>query len=121
MDAPLFYDGQNMYNRVVLVCTVNVYIPASLGRWLILRYQVLQIPYGMFGLYDFSGSLQNILKNLLNIIDKMKVSDCKEGCVFCFQYLKYQAINVANRCLAVLISNCLQYSIQLTQESVLRL
>ena len=26
----LFSDGQNMYNRVVLVCTVNVYIPASL-------------------------------------------------------------------------------------------
>jgi hypothetical protein len=24
-------DGQNTYNRVVLVCTVNVYIPASLG------------------------------------------------------------------------------------------
>ena len=34
----LFSDGQNMYNRVVLVCTVNVYIPASLGRWPILRY-----------------------------------------------------------------------------------
>ena len=27
-------DGQNMYNRVVLVCTVNVYIPASLGGYL---------------------------------------------------------------------------------------
>ena len=26
----LFSDGQNMYNRVVLVCTVNVYFPASL-------------------------------------------------------------------------------------------
>ena len=37
----LFSDGQNMYNRVVLVCTVNVYIPASLGRRPILRYQVL--------------------------------------------------------------------------------
>ena len=31
-------DGQNMYSRVVLVCTVNVYIPASLGRPPILRY-----------------------------------------------------------------------------------
>ena len=28
----LFSDGQNMYNRVVLVCTVNVYISASLCR-----------------------------------------------------------------------------------------
>ena len=34
----LFSDGQNMYNGVVLVCTVNVYIPASLGRRTILRY-----------------------------------------------------------------------------------
>ena len=40
----LLSDGQNMYNRVVLVCTVNVYIPASLGRRPILRYQVLQVP-----------------------------------------------------------------------------
>ena len=32
----LFPDGQNMYNRVVLVCTVNVYMPASLGQ----RYYV---------------------------------------------------------------------------------
>ena len=37
----LFPDGQNMYNPVVLVCTVNAYIPASLGRRPILRYQVL--------------------------------------------------------------------------------
>ena len=39
----LFSDGQNMYNRVVLVCTVNVYTFASLGRRPILRYQVLQV------------------------------------------------------------------------------
>jgi hypothetical protein len=31
-------DGQNMYNRVVLVCTVNVYIPPNLGQRPILRY-----------------------------------------------------------------------------------
>ena len=37
----LFSDGQNICNRVVLVCTVNVYTPASLGRRPILRYQVL--------------------------------------------------------------------------------
>ena len=37
----LFSDGQNMYNRVVLVCTVNLY--ASLGRRSILWYQVPQI------------------------------------------------------------------------------
>ena len=29
--AYLLSDGQNIYNRVVLVCTMNVYIPASLG------------------------------------------------------------------------------------------
>ena len=34
----LFSDGQNIYNRVVLVCKVNVYIPASLDRRSILRY-----------------------------------------------------------------------------------
>ena len=39
----LFSDGQNMYNRAVLVCTVNVYIPASLGRRPILCYQVQQV------------------------------------------------------------------------------
>ena len=32
-----------MAKIVVLVYTVNVYIPASLGRWPILRYQVLQV------------------------------------------------------------------------------
>ena len=40
----LFSDGQNMYNRVVLVRTVNVYIPASLSRRTMLRYQVLRVP-----------------------------------------------------------------------------
>ena len=25
----LFPEGQNMYNQVVLVCTVNIYIPSS--------------------------------------------------------------------------------------------
>ena len=34
----LFSDGQNIYNRVVLVCTVNVHIPPCLGRRPILRY-----------------------------------------------------------------------------------
>jgi hypothetical protein len=34
----LFSDEQNMYNRVVLVCTANVYIPTSLGGRPILRY-----------------------------------------------------------------------------------
>ena len=39
----LFSDGQNIYKPVVLVCTVDVYILASLGRRSILRYQVLQV------------------------------------------------------------------------------
>ena len=39
----LYSDGQNVYSRVVLVCTMNVYIPASLGRRLILRYQLLDV------------------------------------------------------------------------------
>ena len=73
----LLSDGQNMYNRVVLVCTVNVYIPASLGRRPIHRYQVLQVPKGMFDPYDWSDSLKNIIKSPLNIADKNKVSDCK--------------------------------------------
>ena len=56
----LFSDGQNMYNRVILVCTVKVHVPANLGRRTILRHQVLQVPKGMFGPYDWSGGLQNI-------------------------------------------------------------
>ena len=36
----LFSGGQNIYNRAVLVCTVNVHMPASLGRRPIFRYQV---------------------------------------------------------------------------------
>ena len=39
----LFSDGENMYNRVVLVCTVNLYILASMGRRPILRHQVLYV------------------------------------------------------------------------------
>ena len=39
----LLSDGQNMYNRVALVCAVNVYIPASLDRRPSLRYQVLHV------------------------------------------------------------------------------
>jgi hypothetical protein len=39
----LFLDGTNMYNQIVLVYTVNVYIPANLGRPPILWYQVLQV------------------------------------------------------------------------------
>ena len=46
----LFSDGQNMYNRVVLVCTVSVYIRASLGRRPILRYQVLQVRKKVYSL-----------------------------------------------------------------------
>ena len=73
----------------------------------------------MFGPYDSSGSLENILKCLLNIVDKSKVSDCKLGI---FLFVKYLAMNIAERrCLAVLIQYCLQYSIQLTEESVLEL
>ena len=37
----LFSDGQNMYNRSVLVCVVNVCMLANLDRRLILRYQIL--------------------------------------------------------------------------------
>ena len=47
----LLSDCQNMYNRVVLVCTVNAYIPASLGRRPILRYQVLDVPKKLYSLY----------------------------------------------------------------------
>ena len=49
----LIYYGQNMYNLVVLVRTANVYsyIPASLGRRPILRYQVLQVHKILYSLY----------------------------------------------------------------------
>ena len=39
----LFSDAQNVYVRVVLVCTVSVCILASLGRRPILRYEVRQV------------------------------------------------------------------------------
>ena len=48
--STLLSDGQNMYNRVILVCTVNVYIPASLGRRPILMYQVSKC-WGPWDLY----------------------------------------------------------------------
>ena len=38
----LIFWWPNMYNRLELVCTVNVYIPAIMGRRPILRYQVLK-------------------------------------------------------------------------------
>jgi hypothetical protein len=41
-----------MYNRVVRTVNVYEYIFASIGRLPILRYQVLQVPEGIFGLYD---------------------------------------------------------------------
>ena len=44
----LFSDVQNKYNRLVLVCTLNVYIPASLGWLPILMYQVLQVPTKLY-------------------------------------------------------------------------
>ena len=44
----LIYDGQNIYNLVLIVCTVNIYIPASLGRRPILRKQVLQVPTKLY-------------------------------------------------------------------------
>ena len=47
----LFSDGQNIYNRIVLVYTLKVYIPASLGRQPNLRYQVLQVRIKLYSLY----------------------------------------------------------------------
>jgi hypothetical protein len=48
------------------------------------NYQVLQVPYGMFGPYDWSGSLENILKRLLNIIDKNKFQTVSKVVFFAF-------------------------------------
>ena len=39
----LFSDWQNIYKSLVLMCTVNVHIPASLSRDPIRKYQVLQV------------------------------------------------------------------------------
>jgi len=47
----LFSDWQNMYNREVLVGTVNKYIAARLGRRPILRYQVLLVHKKLYSLY----------------------------------------------------------------------
>ena len=63
------------YNRVVLVCTVNLYIPASLGRRPILRYQVLQVRKKLYSLY-----LQ---------------SEKTDSYVFCREYCKKNEINTA--------------------------
>ena len=62
----LFSGGQNMYNGVVLVGTMNVYIPASLGRRPIpfpgtRHYRYLRYLRGCSSPYDWSGNLQNIL------------------------------------------------------------
>ena len=51
----LFSDEQNMYNQVVLVSTVNIYMPASLDRRPVLRYQVLQVGKQLYSHYVQSG------------------------------------------------------------------
>ena len=76
----LFSDGQNMYNRVVLVCTVNVYIPTSLGRRTILRYQVPGTTGTLGDVWPLRlvlAAYKIYLNSPLNIINKNKVSDFK--------------------------------------------
>ena len=72
----LFSDGQNMYHLVVLVCTVNVYIPASLCRRPILRYQVCK------KFTHFTYSLKT------------------DSCVGCREYCKQFDINAARHLLS---------------------
>ena len=93
-------DGKNMYNRVVLVISERIYT-CQLGPT-----PNSQVPQGMFDPYDWSSSLQNILKQPLNITQyiKIKPQTVSKGVVFYFRYLKCLSINAADRrCLAVLI------------------
>ena len=67
----IFSDGKNVYNRVVLVRTVKVYIPISLDRWYYryLRYlrRCLASTIGLAAYKD--------IKNHLNIMDDYAVAD----------------------------------------------
>ena len=68
-----------LYNRVVLVCTVNVYIPTSMGRRPILRYQVLKVR-----------------KNYTYFPYNLRT----DSYVFCREYCKQFEINTARRLLS---------------------
>ena len=90
----LFSDGQNMYHGVVLVCTVNVYIPASLVRRSILRYQVLQVPTKLYSPYSLRT----------------------DSYVSCREYCKQFEINTARHLLlAIFIARHFKYRKQKTQ------
>ena len=69
----LFSDGQNMHNRVVFACTVNVHIPATLRRRPILRYQVRK------NCTHFTYSLRT------------------ESCVSCWEHCKQFEMNTARK------------------------
>ena len=87
----LFSDGQytSMYNRVELVCTVNVYIPASLGRRPILRY------------------LQNCTHFTYNLRT--------DSYVICREYCKQFEIDARHLVSAVFIARDFKYRKQKTQ------
>jgi hypothetical protein len=94
----LFSDGRNMYNRVVLVCTVNVYIPAGLRRRPILRYQILQVRKTCT---HFTYSLRT------------------DSYVCCREYCKQFEINTAKHLLsAIFIARYVKYRKQKTQPNL---
>ena len=89
----LFSVGQNMYNRVVLACTVNIYIPASLGRRPILRYQVLQVSTKiLLTLLTVWGLLLTlVIRNIGNNL-RLVLPD-----TFCRQYLLSHTLNIESK------------------------
>jgi hypothetical protein len=69
-----------MYNRVALVSTVNVYIPASLaeGKFSGTRnYRYLSYLRGCLVLAIVLEAYKLYYNSPLNLLDKNKVSDCK--------------------------------------------
>ena len=91
-----------MYNRIVLVCTVNVhsYIPACLGRRPIPRYQVLKVR-----------------KNCTYFTYSLKT----DSYVSCREYCQQFEINTARHLMsAVFIARHFKYRKQKTQPYSLR-
>jgi hypothetical protein len=89
----LFPNGQNMYNRVVLVCTMNVYIPANLGRRPIIRYN-------------------RYLQNCTHFTYSLRT----DSCLNCREYCEQFEINTVRHLLsAIFIARYFKYRKQKTQ------
>ena len=79
-----------MYNRVVLVCKLTVYLPDSLSRGPILKYQLLQVPTNLYSFYLqcddwFSLSCREYSKQL-----EMNTARHLLSTIFIVRYFKYR-------------------------------